>query len=91
MLGKELSVLKERNSKLRCSDRFGNRPERDGKLLVGLLIGLLVGIPLTFMALCIYRRGCFGLTGYAGPGAADYSRAFYKRADQQDTDLRVHI
>lgn len=53
-------------------------------------IGLLIGIPISMAILLIYRRGCFGLLGYTGPGPADYSRAFYKRADLQD-DLRVHI
>lgn len=91
MVGKELSTLKEHGTKMRCLDAYGHRPEGDGTILVGVLIGLLVGIPVTLALLAAWRRGCFGMRGIAGPGAAEYSRAFYKRADMQDTDLRVHI
>lgn len=89
LVGQELAVLKQHGTKMRCLDRYGARPERDGAVLVGILIGMLVGVPLAFGLLVLWRRGCFGLLGKTGP--ADYSRAFYKRADMQDTDLRVHI
>lgn len=91
LVGEELVALKEHETKMRCLDVYGNRPERDGPYLVGILMGLLLGIPLTLAVLMLWRRGCFGLVQRTPPGAAHYSRAFYKRAEMQDTDLRVHI
>lgn len=91
LVGQELVELKEHGTKMRCLDKYGNRPERDGPYLVGILVGLLLGIPLTLAAALLWRRGCFGLVNRTPPGAAQYSRAFYKRAEMQDTDLRVHI
>ncbi|XP_059622322.1 leucine-rich repeat-containing protein 15-like [Phlebotomus argentipes] len=70
------------NTQLRCVDKYGHRPEHDGVILMGMLIGILVGIPISLMIVLIYRRGCFGLLAPRGP--ADYSRAFYKRAGQDD-------
>lgn len=77
-----LADLADHHSHMRCLDLYNNRPERDGKVLIGILIGLLIGIPLAFVALILYRRGCFGLIRPSGPG--EYSRAFYKRAGNQD-------
>lgn len=70
---------------LRCADKNGNDPSSDGSLLIALLVGLLLSIPITFISLVIYKRGCFGLIR---PGPGDYSRAFYKRANQNE---QVHI
>ncbi|GAB0099529.1 Leucine-rich repeat [Sergentomyia squamirostris] len=81
MRGKKLVDLE--NTQLRCVDKYGHRPERDGVILMGMLIGLLIGIPISLMVVLIYRRGCFGLLA-ATRGPADYSRAFYKRAGQDD-------
>jgi len=74
--------LSDDASDLRCLDKYGAHPERDRALLVALLIGVLLGMPLAYASIVIYRRGC----GRRGP--ADFSRAFYKRADMQDD---VHI
>lgn len=111
MLGIELHKIFDLNHHMRCSDRYGSHPERDGAILIGILVGkcaviltlfskgleikkcniytlgVLIGIPLAMGILLIYRRGCFGFLGY-GPGPADYSRAFYKRAGHQD-DLNI--
>uniref|UniRef100_A0A1B0GJL0 LRRCT domain-containing protein n=1 Tax=Lutzomyia longipalpis TaxID=7200 RepID=A0A1B0GJL0_LUTLO len=70
------------NQQLRCVDKYGNHPEQDGVILMGMLIGILLAIPISLMIILVYRRGCFGLLGPRGP--ADYSRAFYKRASQDD-------
>lgn len=82
LVDKRLLELSEDQSELRCLDKFGAHPERDSALLVALLIGVLLGMPLAFASIMLYKRGC----GRRGP--ADYSRAFYKRADMQDD---VHI
>jgi Leucine rich repeat C-terminal domain len=78
MHDQKLLDLSEDKSELRCLDKYGNHPERDSALLVALLIGVLLGMPLAFAVIMIYKRGC----GRRGP--ADFSRAFYKRADMQD-------
>lgn len=82
MSGQTLLELSESFSEMRCLDKYGAHPERDSALLVALLIGVLLGIPLSFASIMLYKRGC----GRRGP--ADFSRAFYKRADMQDD---VHI
>lgn len=83
MLGAKLLDLSDgKHSELRCLDRFGAHPERDSALLVALLIGVLLGMPLAYATILIYKRSC----NRRGP--ADFSRAFYKRADLQDD---VHI
>lgn len=73
--------LEHKHSQMRCQDKYGNRPQNDGALLIGLLIGVLVGIPFTAAVILIYRRGCFGLIRR---GPADFSRAFYSRATNDD-------
>jgi len=78
MLERKLLDLSNEKSELRCLDKYGAHPERDSALLVALLIGVLLGMPLAYASIMIYRRGC----GRRGP--ADYSRAFYKRAEMQD-------
>jgi hypothetical protein len=79
----KLLDLSNEHSKLRCMDKFGAHPERDSALLVALLIGVLLGIPMAFASIMIFKRTC---SRQRGP--ADFSRAFYKRADMQDD---VHI
>lgn len=82
MVDQKLIDLNKDKSELRCLDKFGAHPENDSALLVALLIGVLLGMPLAFATVMIYKRGC------ARRGPADFSRAFYKRADMQDD---VHI
>ncbi|XP_038109180.1 leucine-rich repeat neuronal protein 1 [Culex quinquefasciatus] len=81
MAGQSMVELQHKHSQLRCGDKYGNNPAGDGALLIGLLIGVLAGIPLTAAVILIYRRGCFGLVRR---GPADYSRAFYSRATNDD-------
>lgn len=78
MVDRKLLELSDDHSEMRCLDKYGANPERDSALLVALLIGVLLGMPLAFATVMIYKRGC----GRRGP--ADYSRAFYKRAEMQD-------
>ncbi|XP_032525797.2 leucine-rich repeat neuronal protein 3-like [Danaus plexippus] len=62
---------------LRCLDKYGHRPERDGAMLLGTLIGVLLAVPIMFGIMMLWRHGhlsCLGLRGQ------DVSRAFYKRA-----------
>ncbi|XP_012529913.1 slit homolog 1 protein [Monomorium pharaonis] len=77
--GKKLADLADRQ--LRCLDRYNARPERDAAILVGVLIGLLVAIPIGMMFFVFWRRGYF-FCGSQGP--ATFSRAFYKRASNDD-------
>lgn len=81
MAKQSMVELEHKHSQLRCGDKYGNNPQNDGALLIGLLIGVLAGIPLTAAVILIYRRGCFGLVRR---GPADYSRAFYSRATNDD-------
>jgi hypothetical protein len=80
MRGRKLHELEVRKYHMRCLDSAGNHPEKDGKLLVGVLVGLLLAVPLTAVALLIFRNSRFGSRLFAR-GPADYSRAFYSRAD----------
>lgn len=82
LLGEKLLEMSDKHRDMRCLDKYGAHPERDSALLVALLIGVLLGLPLAFASIMIYKRGC----GRRGP--ADFSRAFYKRADMQD-DVRI--
>lgn len=82
MVNRTLVDIMEDHVDMRCLDKYGANPERDSALLVALLIGVLLGLPLAFATIMIYKRGC------GRKGAADYSRAFYKRADMQDD---IHI
>ncbi|XP_072758203.1 tsukushi [Anoplolepis gracilipes] len=77
--GKTLASLSERQ--LRCLDLYDARPEKDAAILVGMLIGLLVAIPLGMALFAFWRRGFF-FCGTQGP--ASFSRAFYKRASNDD-------
>lgn len=73
--GKKLLELKAENKELICENT--NKPEKDGLVLISILVGVLVGIPLTLGALAIYRRGCFGLKNRFSPGAPAYNRASF--------------
>jgi len=77
--GKMLTSLTDRH--LRCLDLWGARPEKDAAILVGVLIGLLVAIPIGMTFFVLWRRGFF-FCGSQGP--ATFSRAFYKRASNDD-------
>jgi len=88
MSGKTLKELSAKKTHMRCPDKYGNHPERDGTILIGLLLGVCIGVPFTLVLVIFYKRGCFGLFGRRGP--ADYSRAYYQRAGVYD-DTMHHI
>ncbi|KAK2580065.1 hypothetical protein KPH14_012349 [Odynerus spinipes] len=69
------------NRQLRCLDLYGARPEKDGAILIGILIGLLLAVPLGLAIFVFWQRGFF-FCGSQGP--ATYSRAFYKRTPNDD-------
>jgi len=77
--GKTLASLVDRH--LRCLDLYNARPEKDAAILVGVLIGLLTAIPIGMAFFILWRRGFF-FCGTQGP--ATFSRAFYKRASNDD-------
>jgi len=76
---KRLTSLADRH--LRCLDTYNARPEKDAAILVGILIGLLLAIPVGLMFFIFWRRGFFFCDSQ---GPASYSRAFYKRASNDD-------
>ncbi|CAK9831544.1 Leucine-rich repeat neuronal protein 1 [Anthophora retusa] len=78
-VGKNLTSLFHR--KLRCLDLNGAQPEKDAAILIGVLIGLLLAIPVCLTIFILWRRGFF-FCGTQGP--ATFSRAFYKRAVNDD-------
>jgi len=66
---------------LRCLDLYDAQPEKDAAILVGMLIGLLLAVPICLMLFTFWRRGFF----FCGPqGPATFSRAFYKRAPNNE-------
>ncbi|XP_018402021.1 PREDICTED: leucine-rich repeats and immunoglobulin-like domains protein 2 [Cyphomyrmex costatus] len=77
--GEKLASLADRQ--LRCLDLYNARPEKDAAILVGVLIGLLIAIPIGMTFFILWRRGFF-FCGSQGPGS--FSRAFYKRASNDD-------
>lgn len=92
LIGQELAVLHQHRTKLDCIDGKSNdyRQTTGGAIWLGVMIGMICGMTVVCMGILVYRRG--HLCGASGPnnGAAAYSRAFYKRAEMRDTDLRVH-
>ncbi|XP_018343291.1 PREDICTED: leucine-rich repeat neuronal protein 2 [Trachymyrmex septentrionalis] len=77
--GKKLASLADRH--LRCLDLYNARPEKDAAVLIGILIGLLIAVPICMAFFVFWRRGFF-FCGSQGPGS--FSRAFYKRASNDD-------
>ncbi|VVC27839.1 Hypothetical protein CINCED_3A010861 [Cinara cedri] len=57
MSGISIFDLDHRNYHMRCLDFYNNRPERDGILLIGILIGVILAIPFTMGTLmCCAKR-----------------------------------
>lgn len=57
MSGISILDLDHRNYHMRCLDFYNNRPEKDGVLLLGILIGVILTIPLTMGTLiCCAKR-----------------------------------
>ncbi|CAH2101947.1 unnamed protein product [Euphydryas editha] len=82
MKGYTMKHLHEIHRTMRCVDKYGNRPEKDGAMLLGTLIGVLLAVPIMFTLLLLWRRGLCAWMGLRGP--QDVSRAFYKRAPAED-------
>ncbi|XP_075988800.1 toll-like receptor 3 [Anticarsia gemmatalis] len=82
MRGYTMKHLHDIHRTMRCVDKYGNRPERDGAILLGLLIGVLLAVPLMLGLMLMWRHGYFAWLGLRGP--VDTSRAFYKRAPAED-------
>ncbi|XP_072948626.1 tsukushi-like [Epargyreus clarus] len=78
MRGYTMKHLHDIHRTMRCVDKYGNRPERDGAILMGTLIGVLLAVPIMLGLMLMWRRGYFAWMGLRGP--TDVSRAFYKRA-----------
>ncbi|PSN31055.1 hypothetical protein C0J52_22955 [Blattella germanica] len=81
MRNRKLTELEVRHYHMRCLDTRGNHPEKDAKMLVGVLIGVLVAVPLTIAAILLIRRTGIGANLFRSRGQNDYSKAFYSRAD----------
>ncbi|XP_075215736.1 CD180 antigen-like isoform X2 [Lycorma delicatula] len=75
MKGISMEDLEVRQYHMRCLDFYGNRPERDGALLIGVIIGLFLAIPFSMAAIILYKRRNFQ--------PRNLSRAFYSRADSK--------
>ncbi|XP_050678439.1 leucine-rich repeat neuronal protein 3-like isoform X2 [Leptidea sinapis] len=82
MKGYTMKHLHDIHRTMRCVDKYGNRPERDGSILLGTLIGVLLAVPIVFCLMLLWRHGYFARCGLRGP--VDVSRAFYKRAPADD-------
>lgn len=78
--GKNLTSLAKR--KLRCLDIYGSRPERDATILIGVVLGLFLAIPIVFTLLFFWKRGFCIIFNSNNP--ASFSRAYYKRATNDD-------
>lgn len=74
MKGKSFEELQ--NADVRCLDVYGNHPEKDAVMLVGILAGLLIGIPVVLFLIYAYQRRCFSLFDNSPAG---FSRQFYTR------------
>lgn len=81
MRGQYFYDLYEKKSEMRCLDMYGNRPEKDAMMLVGILAGLLIGIPLVLFIMFAYQRNCFGIFDNS---PAAFSRQFYSRTSSDD-------
>ncbi|XP_034828103.1 leucine-rich repeat neuronal protein 3-like [Maniola hyperantus] len=82
MKGYTMKHLHDIHRTMRCVDKYGNRPEKDGAILLGTLIGVLLAVPIMFTLMLLWRHGYFVWLGLRGP--VDVSRAFYKRAPSTD-------
>ncbi|CAF4888198.1 unnamed protein product [Pieris macdunnoughi] len=82
MRGYTMKHLHDIHRTMRCVDKYGHRPERDGALLLGTLIGVLLAVPIVFGLMMLWKHGYFSRCGLRGP--IDVSRAFYKRAPADD-------
>ncbi|XP_025204556.1 leucine-rich repeat-containing protein 70-like [Melanaphis sacchari] len=57
MSGISILDLDHRHYHMRCLDFYNNRPERDGILLIGILIGVILTVPFTMgIMICCAKR-----------------------------------
>ncbi|XP_060809017.1 leucine-rich repeat neuronal protein 3 [Amyelois transitella] len=82
MRGYNMKHLHEVHRDMRCLDKYGHRPEKDGAILLGTLIGVLLAVPIMLALVLMWRQGYFAWIGLRGP--SPMSRAFYKRAPADD-------
>ncbi|CAK1592914.1 unnamed protein product [Parnassius mnemosyne] len=82
MKGYTMKHLHDIHRTMRCVDKYGHRPEKDGAMLLGTLIGVLLAVPIMLTLMLLWRHGYFAWAGFRGP--VDVSRAFYKRAPAED-------
>jgi len=68
---------------MRCLGNPWNHPERDGSLLIDMLVGVLVAVPVTVLLLVLLRNSRFGAR-FFNRGPAAYSRTFYTRTESGD-------
>lgn len=54
LLDVSMYELSARNSKMRCLDLYGNRPENDGRILVSIFICVMILIPIVMGAIVIF-------------------------------------
>ncbi|KAF4521506.1 hypothetical protein B566_EDAN001806 [Ephemera danica] len=90
MRGRTMQELSNNGYHLQCVDTYSHHSERDGAILVGMLIGVLLAVPLTIAVVALWRRFGPTLIGRHPAGPADFSRAFYKRADRASTISYEH-
>ncbi|XP_047038831.1 leucine-rich repeat neuronal protein 3-like [Helicoverpa zea] len=83
MRGYTMKHLHEIHRTMRCVDKYGHRPEKDGAILLGTLIGVLLAVPIMLSLMLLWRHGYFAWLGLRPP--VDVSRAFYKRAPADDS------
>ncbi|XP_045538461.1 leucine-rich repeat neuronal protein 2-like isoform X2 [Papilio machaon] len=83
MRGYTMKHLNDIHRTMRCVDKYGHRPEKDGAMLLGTLIGVLLAVPIMLTLMLLWRHGYFGWLGLRGP--VDVSRAFYKRAPADES------
>ncbi|XP_039276507.1 leucine-rich repeat-containing protein 4B isoform X2 [Nilaparvata lugens] len=76
MKGVSMVDLQAKHYTMRCLDKYGNQPEKDGSFLLGLIIGLWFAVPFMVAAIIVYRR--------RNQTPKQFSRAFYKRAESSE-------
>lgn len=64
MRGMSFIDLDRRHYHMRCLDFYNNRPERDGILLVGILIGVILSVPFTMGIMMCWAKKKNSLSYY---------------------------
>lgn len=84
MSGISIIDLDHRHYHMRCLDFYNDRPERDGVLLIGILIGVILTVPFTMgiMMFCARRKNSLSY----------YHRIFsHKSLYPHDYQLRYYL